>query len=260
MSFFPIGYFGPTTVTGGGGSPLPPPSANPWADVYATDEDLAIVAPSDYQNLTQGWRSYTIAYGADGAMAAGSWVLTSATNNFYQQGVAKGHLVSLRPASGQLLGASELFYAVESSSTSQVWLRPVGQDYGAGVPPSLAGSLTGLKFECHTLLPLLEEASRQVDGRLSGIATAADYPDRFQRAAICWALCDLYTSKSRQVRGDEQSDWAVKARSYCQEKESLIASLMPGAAGKSGATRRPRVGRLAEDPTDDYPLHPFEHY
>jgi hypothetical protein len=258
VSYFPAGYFGPITFTGGGGSPLPPPPTDVWADIYATDEDVAIVALGDFPQLIEGYRSYTIAYGVDGAMASGSWILTSASNNFTQQGVARGHLMRLDGLTTKPLGADQVMFAVESVTTTSCWIRPIGQQYGVGIPPSFASSISSIRFSCHTMMPILKEASRQVDERMAAYGDVNRFPEQYQRATICRVLCDLYRSKARQTRQDEQSEWKLKADAYCQEFESIIKAMQPGGSGNQGAARRPRAGILEIDPTDDQPLNFWE--
>lgn len=195
------------------------------ATVYATDENLAVRAPGDFQALCPDWQ--VLARGADGAFSSGApWVLTSTGTDFGAQGVAAGMVVALTGPKAAFRGSGELL-AVESVAGSSVTLRRVGALAGTGLPPG-AGGLSGVTFQVATLGPQIEEASFDlnrrfnIDPAIPGRAPADVYDLRdLRQATVLTVLRSRYQADQRGERGD----WPRKAAAMDQELSEVLARL-----------------------------------
>src|SRR5437762_9727881 len=119
--------------------------------IYATDEDIAIRASSDFLLLCP--RDQKLASGTDGMFASsGRWTLTSPTVDLASCGIAAGNVV-------QLLGPSAYFkvpgetLVVATVATGALGLRRKGEAAGIGQPPGPPTGLSGVEFIVATLAP-----------------------------------------------------------------------------------------------------------
>lgn len=178
---------------------------------YCVDEDVAVHAGGDYTTLALPWNQ--LAYGVDGAFAPNApWVLTSASNNFEQQGVTGGNVIWLTTPKSQFPGGGQLL-AVESTSGSSATLRRIYKDVNVGQPPAPIAGLTQVTFNVLTFADMIAEASYDLKQRF----TIEDLPlflgnqhssqfilDRqvLRVATVYTVLLERYTQESRTERGD----------------------------------------------------------
>lgn len=189
--------------------------------VYATDELIAVRARGDFPTLCPDWQR--LALGSDGVVDSGSpWVLTSATVDFEEAGVANGHVIQITKP-GTVRGSGDLL-AVDSVSGGSVTLRRLKGDSGKGQPPVVATALT---FSIATLDPQTEEASFALNRRFGidpGIAgrsptTLYDIRD-LREATILTVLRAGYTQEARG-----KGDFADKCKLISEELGEVIARL-----------------------------------
>ena len=102
--------------------------------VYATDEDIALRASTDFSALCP--RDQVLAVGTDGVFAASDlWTLTSASVDFAAFGLKPGLLARLTKPTTAFGPNGELF-AIQSVATGAITLRRKGQAAGVGSPRS----------------------------------------------------------------------------------------------------------------------------
>ncbi len=194
--------------------------------VYATDENIAIRAGGDFSMLCPDWQK--LAYGSDGAFAAGSpWVLSSPSVDFLAAGVTQQHVVLLRKPNTVFKGGGELL-AVDSASDSGVVLRRLGAALSVGQSPAPAAGLTGVEFLIATFDPQIEEASFDlnrrywIDPNIPGRTPADVYDLRdLRQACVLTVLSQRYASETRGSEGD----FALKLTQIKQELSEVLARL-----------------------------------
>ncbi len=198
--------------------------------LYATDEDLAIRAPTDFGLLSP--RDQKLASGIDGVFdPADRWTMRSLTVDFAAQGVTTGQVV-------QLIGPVNLFkppgelLAVASVSPGAVTLRRKGQPAGMGQPPAPAAGLTGVEFLITTLGPQIERASYELDRRygiddlVAGHRAADLYDAREVREVVVLTVLQRqYLAMSRDV-SSSQDTLAAKAGLLQAELDELLARVV----------------------------------
>jgi hypothetical protein len=189
--------------------------------VWATDEDLAVRATGDFQDLAPKWQCN--ASGADGVFAAGpTWVLTSASVDFAAQGLAPGHVVVLNAPRPYFTDTGSPF-AVDSVNGHSVTLRRLGKPPGVGQPPAPAAGLSGVSFVSNTLDPQTESVTYEINRRwgidpLLPDQTPADLydPRTFQQLCVVKVLERLYAASPRSKDGD----WSMKLREVCEDRRA----------------------------------------
>lgn len=131
--------------------------------IYATDEDVAVIAAGDFPILCP--RDQKLAAAADGTFAvADRWKLKSDSVNFSSQGIAAGHVVQLLTPASQFRPPGELM-VVDIVAGDGVVLRRKGEASLVGQPPAPATGIIGVEFLIATLGPQLESASYELSQR-----------------------------------------------------------------------------------------------
>lgn len=217
-----------------------------FAGLWATDETVLAECVGDYAQLVP--RHQRLAQGTDGVLAAGGWVLTSASvPDWSAIGLAAGHVVAL------WVGAkTEDLFVVASVSGGSLTLRRVGLDAGVGMPPGGPTGKTGVAFEIPTTIPQLAENQRRLMLRYAvdaAVATASD----FIEALVLGVLIDLYGAVFRAGAsplggGTGQDDnYAAKLRAYRAELDDALSVLDGTYRVNFGVGTLPALG-LLEDP------------
>lgn len=221
---------------------------------YCTEEDIAIRAAGDFLVVVP--RDQVSARAADGAIGAGTWVLTSATvGSFAARGVLPGQVVKVWGAKGTPAGsafgpesAADLF-VVDAVAGASLTLKRKGLASGQGEPPS-AVALTGVGFAVLTLYPQIEDASFElqqrygIDDAVVGSATADLYKVReLRQATTLTVLHRLYLAMARDA--SKPDDFARKASVLRQELSDVLA-MVALHWGPTGDDRPPsiRYGRV----------------
>lgn len=193
---------------------------------FATDEDIVVEAGGDFVLLTPTWQR--LAYGTDGAFAAGSFTMTSATANFTGN-LADGNVMWLTKPADTYRGGELLIVDSVASATSVV-LRRVRAANGIGVPPAGGpGALAGVEYRSLTLFPQIEEATHEISRRF-GVdparigRTPSDLADLRDLRTAC-VLMVMQTQLMGQLQADQNSGWNVKYRNYSQALEDVLARL-----------------------------------
>jgi hypothetical protein len=200
------------------------------SSVYATDEDVALRASSDFPTLCP--RDQKLASGTDGAFSPNDpWTLTSSSADFAAQGVAAGNVVQLTKPTSAFRPPGEAL-AVLSASANGLTLRRKGQPAGVGQPPSPPGGLVGVEFAVMTLGPQIEAASYDlnrrygIDDLVAGRRPADLYdPREVQQATVLTVLYRQYLDMSREA-GDQGDTFAAKARAVKAELDDLLARVV----------------------------------
>ena len=198
--------------------------------VYATDEDIALRASTDFSALCP--RDQLLASGTDGAfLASDPWTLRSTTVNFQAFGLAPGQVVRLtKPTTS--FGAGGEHFAILSVSTGAITLRRKGQLPGLGQPPSSSGGLLNVEFAVRTLRPQIELACYDldrrfgIDGAIAG-RRSADLrdPRQLREAVVLTVLYKQYLDQSRQFAGASNAPddvYAAKSRIAKAELDELL--------------------------------------
>lgn len=196
--------------------------ANPFdATAFCDDEDVLDQCEDDFPSIypDMGVR----AKGADGAIAADSWVLTSASKDFAAQGVVAGMLCVLeREGDADAAGIDSTTYAVDSVAGHSLTLRLPGADSGAGEPPGTGADLADVTFTVVTNARYIAEATawvkRQLDFDAAGDLIAAEDLDEL---TACRVAQRLYAKASRNPK----DDYAGKAALLRERCEYLTAEL-----------------------------------
>lgn len=193
--------------------------------VYCTDEDIAVRAGGDFALLCPRWQK--LAYGTDGALAANSFTLTSASASFTGD-VTTGHVVWLKKPTSSFTGSGELL-AVDSVPTStSLVLRRLGLDSGIGQPPSTS-SVSSIEYVVQSLGPQIEEASfalnqaYRIDPAWSGRMPSDVYDLRDLRQAC--VLTVLMQRLQAEVQDKSDAAWALKLRTYATELAEVRSRL-----------------------------------
>jgi hypothetical protein len=214
-------------------------SAGALSTVYATDEDVAVRAGSDFLDLVP--HDQVNAQGTDGVFATGDpWVLSSASVDFEAQGVAPGHVVVLNGPRPQFT-TSGTRLAVGSVSGHSVTLRRLGKPPGAGHPPGPAAGLTGVAFVAASLDPQTESASYEINQRKFidpnfPNRTPSDFYDarQLQQLAVLTVLERQYSTMPRSGSGD----WSMKLQNV-QNDRKVLDSWMQVKWGQLGQSQMP---------------------
>ncbi len=217
--------------------------------VYASDEDVAIRAPSDFALLCP--KDQVLASGGDGAFAAGDrWTLTSATVNFAAAGLAPGQVVQITRTGGGLRATPDAL-VVQSVGNAGVVLRRKGQPAGAGQPPSPQGGMPGVEFLVATLQPQINRACDDLNRRL-GLGSPGRRPEdlgdpaALREVAVLMVLHRQYLDRSREAEGQPDA-FGAKARAIQSELDDRLGRLAvrfrddPG--GRPSQRFRTRLGR-----------------
>lgn len=193
---------------------------------YATDEDVALRAPSDFAVLCP--KDQLIASSIDAYFSgADRWTLHCASIDFIAQGVQCGQVVQL-VAPQAAFGITGDLLVVNERAAHSIQLRRWGLAPTQGQPPVAAG-LTGVEFHIRTLLPQIALASYElnrlygIDDLVVGRRTADLYDSREVRDIVVLnVLIRLYTALSRA--GDGVSDvFAFKSTALKSELQELMA-------------------------------------
>lgn len=215
--------------------------------VYATDEDIALRAPSDFAILCP--RDQCLAQGNDGAFGADPWSLTSSSVNFQAAGVAPGQVVRLTQPISVFRPPGDTL-TVDSVAAGTVRVRRKGLHSGAGQPPGPAGGVSGVEFSVTTLGPQIARASYDLNRRfgIDDFIAGRRPADLFDPREVCEAtvLTVLYRQYLELSRGTpERADaFAAKAQAYRGELDDLLARLVvhwapaPGVANPVQSTTR----------------------
>lgn len=183
-----------------------PASTSP---VFASDEDCLVRAGGDFATLCPPWQQ--MAAGTDGVFASGTpWVLTSATINFQQYGVAPNQVIWLTAPKAVYPGGGQ-FLAIDSIAGNALTLRRPHKDLNVGQPAGPIAGVTGVTFAINTLDPQIEEASYTLKKRFTIIDDGSNayrssswvYDLReFRIATVLTVLLDRYTQETRTSKGD----------------------------------------------------------
>lgn len=193
---------------------------------FATDEDIALRAPSDYAILCP--RDQKIVAGTDGIISSSNpWILNSASVNFLARGLAPGHVVQLTKPVAVFRSPGETL-VVQSVSMGSVTLRRKGQLPGLGQPPGPATVCTGIEFLVTTLAPQIERATFDlcrrygIDDLIAGRRSSDLYdPREVREAIVLTVLHTRYLDQSREA-GHEPDSFALKAKLMLAELDALI--------------------------------------
>jgi hypothetical protein len=196
----------------------------PLDSLYATDEDIAVYAPSDFALLCP--RDQTLARGGDGSFSPSDrWTLQSASVDFVARGLKPGHVVQLLgpPSTYPVPGDALVVTAVAAGS---VTLRRKGQAAGIGQPPGPEAGASGVEFLVSTFAPQIEAACYDldqrfgIDSRLPGRSRAdlAD-PRELREATVLTVLHRRYVDLSRDAEGP----LSVKAALLRSELDRVLA-------------------------------------
>lgn len=172
---------------------------------FCTDEDIAVQAGDDFAVLSA--KLPRIAFGTDGAITGGAWLLTSVSVNFATNGAASNQVVHVWDKN-TFKGGGELF-AVDSASVSGLTVRWPGQASTAGQSPGGITDVGPLNFEIRTFSAQIESVSYELYQRF-GIDenVLLRGPDQIydarvlQRAAVLSVLYRRYASATRSKEGD----------------------------------------------------------
>jgi hypothetical protein len=161
-------------------------------NAYATDEDIALIAPADVGLVFPA--DQVIAGAADGSFdPSDRWTLLSATVNFLEAGLAPGHVV-------RLVGPPERFrtpgllLGISAVASGAVTLRRIGMGAGSGAPISPPEGLSGVEFIASTLGPQLDRGSRELD-RILGLDPADPIPPADSAGALRDAVVRLVLAR-----------------------------------------------------------------
>jgi hypothetical protein len=238
---------GELTITGTGGSALPPSaslvsgaSATMLALVptlYCTDEHIVVRCLPDFTSLLPS--SQMLAWGSDGIFqASDSWTLTSPSTNFAGQlqpiwtaadktPSAVGYVVWLRKPQSAF-PAGGILMAVAAVSGTSITLRRLGMPSGWGLAPAPSSGLAGVEFQVCTFYPQIESACYEtnlkylIDASVANRAPTSINDLRVLRATtIAMVLVDRYSDEVRAGSGD----YAHKIDLLKNELSDLRASL-----------------------------------
>jgi hypothetical protein len=231
-------------------SPALSSTAATWsalAEVYCTDEDIALRALGDYPQLCPDHQK--LASGTDGVFSgAGRWTLTSATVDFANAGVHAGNVIWLKAPRSQYRNDGELLAVESVGSDGSATLRRLGKGASVGQPPAPAAGLTGVTFEVLTFDPQIDQASYEIN-RWYGID--ATYPERTpfdarQLSLLCvlWVLELAYGLNRRKRAEDFGLKYeVVKAELDDQRSRATVQWGPQGLSARPGGVFGARAGR-----------------
>ncbi len=214
---------------------------------YARDEDLAVVAESDFARIVP--ESQKLAYGVDGVLnSTDRWALTSASTDFgAMPGVQDGRLVLLRPtvendiapgnpgtsqAGRDVLGGEGEYAVIDGVPVAnRLPLRRPGAVSGEGQPFGPAtGTYLNLRFIVMTFDAQLAWATREVRQRLRALAPDANLAaalddDGLILTTAFRTLQNTYRAAGRSfaLQGSGPDELASKAIEYGKEYEGMLS-------------------------------------
>jgi hypothetical protein len=174
--------------------------------VYATDEDIALRASTDFVALCP--KDQLLAYGIDGVFAPSDlWTLTSASVDFEAFGLMPGQVARLtKPTT--VFGSNGELFTIQAVATGAITLRRKGECPGIGQPPSPQGGLSTVEFSVRTLGPQIQLASYDIDRRfgiddaIAGRRSLDLYdPHQLREAVVLTVLYKQYLDQGRQFSG-----------------------------------------------------------
>jgi hypothetical protein len=196
---------------------------------YATDEDIALRAPSDFMLLCP--RDQRLASGTDGfVIPESASTLVSPSLDFQDQGVREGHLILLRKANSGLRASGEMFVAAKVESNT-ILLRRKGKEGGKIQPLATTNHpVNDIEYQIFTLEPQLGLASDDIEHRF-GI-TNGRCPGRFQSeladvtelrdVVVLSVLYRQYLDMSRDLSSD---DFRAKSQTIKSELDETLGRL-----------------------------------
>jgi len=193
---------------------------------YATDEDIALRASSDYAILCP--RDQCLAGARNGGFGDDPWTLTSQSVNFLANGLAPGHVVRLTQPVGLFKASGEAF-VISTVAPNALKLRRKGQTDGFGKPPGPEGGVQNVEFTVTTLAPQIALAGYDlnrrfgIDDLIAGRRPSDLFdPREVREATVLTVLYRQYLDMSRGA--PERADgFATKAQQYRQELDDLLA-------------------------------------
>jgi hypothetical protein len=201
--------------------------------VYATDEDIALRASTDFVALCP--RDQLLASGVDGVFASTDrWTLTSASVDFAAFGLMPGQVVRLtKPTS--VFGANGELFAIQTVATGAITLRRNGELPGVGQPASPSGGLSQVEFTVRTLGPQIQLASYDIDRRFGiddAIAGRRSLdlldPRQLREAVVLTVLYKQYLDQGRQFAGSSSAPddlYSAKSRIAKAELDEVLDRL-----------------------------------
>lgn len=233
----------PTTPTAAGSSSSV--TRDGLAEVYCTDEDIAIRAESDYESICPD--SQVMSQSRDGVFdAAQPWVLTSETEDFLAEGVHARQVIRLSQPSSAFRVSQYL--AVDGVAQHALSLRRLGKPPGSGLPPG-KGGVTAVWFTIQTFDPQIDNASFEankwfnIDPAVSEQAPSKLYDPRdLEQFCVLHVLIRAYgiAAKSKDSSND------IKYNQFMNEFEDLKQRVQVrwGAQGESARASRSFGARI----------------
>lgn len=223
-----------------------------FASLPLTDAQIAgIYCAGDFALLAP--RCEAVASGADGAIAAASFALTSATP-FAARGVQPGHVLVIShgtridPKTGKSESkAVSDTLPVLAAADGGLTLGRFGYQPGQGALPAgvtETTGVTGLSYHVASMLTQIQAEYANVCRQL-GIASSADLLNNLdvQKITALEVLRDLYNEQSR----DGKDDWASKRDDADGQIKSLLESLRMTYSDSTTLSRRPQSAPLLDD-------------
>lgn len=235
--------------SGGGDQPADGTQPERLETVYATDEDVALIAGDDYGALAT--RSLKLAEGDDGIFEPSQpWQLDSASVDFEGQGVASRHVILLySPAANFGRIATGEAFAVQAVDGTTAYLRRLGEAPGVGQPCAPSTGLEEVRFAVLTFRNQIDRASYlanrlcgidpDVDGRApTDLTDLRELRDWTVLTVLKWA----YTAAPKP----EGSDFATKLALIATELAQVEARLRVrwGSGGKAEPPTGPTNARV----------------
>lgn len=202
---------------------------------YATDEDIALRAPADFEDLCPV--DQTVAVGDDALFSPGEpWTLRSPSTDFPARGVEPGQVVLLGARTGSGLRAGLGQFVVASVGDGAVTLRRKGLPDGKGEPPKRPDDASAVDFRVLTLAPQVAVASRDLERRF-GMEVGGCDPGDLRDAVVLTVLAGRYLDEGRVMAttAAAPSDrFAVKATLVKAELDDLISRITLRRRGSAG--------------------------
>ena len=197
---------------------------------YATDEDIALRASSDFALLCP--RDQSLASGGDGVFSpTDRWSMMSATVDFASQGLVPGNVLLLTKPAATFKPPGEAL-VVASVGTGIVTLRRKGLPSGVGQPPGLAAGLNGVEFAAATLGPQICRESFDLDQRygiddlVAGRRTCDLYDPREVKDAVVLAVLHARYSEMSRDGAEQHDNFTTKARLVKADLDDLLARVV----------------------------------
>ncbi len=201
--------------------------------VYATDEDIALRASTDFVVLCP--RDQLLGSGVDGVFAPSDlWTLTSASVDFAAFGLLPGQIVRLTKPTAVFSSNGELF-TIQSVAPGAATLRRKGELSGVGQPPSPSGGLSSVEFTIRTLGPQIQLACDDInyrfgiDDAIAGRRSLDLYdPGQLREAVVLTVLYKQYLDQGRQFSGASSAPddlYSAKSRIAKAELDEVLDRL-----------------------------------